>query len=135
MFRTTVVGKRAPAREFLENDTAVKDIQLKLQIESLKWVSSPYDLDFSPYTETPKVTIQGRGSQNGSVVPWDISKVNLFKGYKRIRVAEENAIPDKNKDLLILTVNYPKLGEKIKTFWDKMFAEYFEGSIIFEGYR
>ncbi|MBN6067224.1 hypothetical protein HYE54_00055 [Aggregatibacter actinomycetemcomitans] len=123
---------RSPA--FLENDTAVKDIQLKLQTESLKWASSPYDLDFSPYAETPKIAIQGRGSQNGSYVLWDLSNVNLFKRYKRIRVAEENAIPDKNKDLLILTVNYPKLGEKTNTFWDKMFAEYFEGSITFEGY-
>ncbi|KYK86359.1 hypothetical protein SA2200_07235, partial [Aggregatibacter actinomycetemcomitans serotype d str. SA2200] len=67
-------------------------------------------------------------------VLWDLSNVNLFKRYKRIRVAEENAVPDKNKDLLILTVNYPKLGEKTNTFWDKMFAEYFEGSITFEGY-
>ena len=123
---------RSPA--FLENDTAVKDIQLKLQTESLKWASSPYDLDFSPYAETPKIAIQGRGSQNGSYVLWDLSNVNLFKRYKRIRVAEENAVPDKNKDLLILTVNYPKLGEKTNTFWDKMFAEYFEGSITFEGY-
>ncbi len=119
---------------FLENDNAVKDIQLKLQIESLKLVSSIYDSDLSPYNETPKITIQGRGSQEGSYVLWDLSNVNLLKSYKRIRVVEGNAVPDKNKDILIVTVNYPKLGEKTKTFWDKMFAEYFEGSITFEGY-
>lgn len=65
----------------------------------------------------------------------DLSNVNLLKGYKRIRVVEGNAVPDKNKDILIVTVNYPKLGEKTKTFWDKMFAEYFEGSITFEGIK
>ncbi|WP_241009041.1 hypothetical protein, partial [Aggregatibacter actinomycetemcomitans] len=89
------VGTRSPA--FLENNIAVKDIQLKLQTESLKWASFPYDLDFSPYAETPKIAIQAQGSQNGSVVLWDLSNVNLFKSYKQIRVAEENAIPDKNK--------------------------------------
>ena len=124
---------RSPA--FLENDNAVKDIQLKLQIESLKLVSSIYDSDFSPYSETPKIAIQGRGSQEGSYVLWDLSNVNLLKGYKQIRVVEGNAVPDKNKDILIVTVNYPKLGEKTKTFWDKMFAEYFEGSITFEGIK
>ena len=43
---------------------------------------------------------------------------------------EGNAVPDKNKDILIVTVNYPKLGEKTKTFWDKMFAEYFEAVLL-----
>ena len=65
----------------------------------------------------------------------DLSNVNLLKGYKRIRVVEGNAVPDKNKDILIITVSYPKLGEKTKTFWDKMFADYFEGSITFEGIK
>ena len=120
---------------FLENDNAVKDIQLKLQIESLKLVSSIYDSDLSPYSETPKIAIQGRGSQEGSYVLWDLSNVNLLKSYKQIRVLEGTAVPDKNKDILIVTVNYPKLGEKTKTFWDKMFAEYFEGSITFEGIK
>ncbi|WP_172452396.1 hypothetical protein [Aggregatibacter aphrophilus] len=50
-------------------------------------------------------------------------------------MVEGNAVPDKNKDILIVTVNYPKLGEKTKTFWDKMFADYFEGSITFEGIK
>ena len=120
---------------FLENDNAVKDIQLKLQIESLKLVSSIYDSDLSPYSETPKIAIQGRGSQEGSYVLWDLSNVNLLKSYKQIRVLEGTAVPDRNKDILIVTVNYPKLGEKTKTFWDKMFAEYFEGSITFEGIK
>ena len=120
---------------FLENDNAVKDIQLKLQIESLKLVSSIYDSDLSPYSETPKIAIQGRSSQEGSYVLWDLSNVNLLKSYKQSRVLEGTAVPDRNKDILIVTVNYPKLGEKTKTFWDKMFADYFEGSITFEGIK
>ena len=101
---------------FLENDNAVKDIQLKLQIESLKLVSSIYDSDLSPYSETPKIAIQGRGSQEGSYVLWDLSNVNLLKSYKQIRGLEGTAVPDRNKDILIVTVNYPKLGEKPKHF-------------------
>lgn len=66
---------------------------------------------------------------------WALSNVNLLKSYKQSRVLEGTAVPDRNKDILIVTVNYPKIGEKTKTFWDKMFADYFEGSITFEGIK
>ncbi|WP_244151999.1 T6SS effector BTH_I2691 family protein [Rodentibacter myodis] len=123
---------RSPA--FWENDLAVQEIQLKLQIEHKKSIWEYNQFDLSPYSSTPKFTIQGKGTQEGGIILWDISEENPFKRYKQIKVADNNALPDENKDVLTVYVDYPKLGEKTKTFWDKMFAEYFEGSITFEGY-